>query len=125
MVKLLRVRPKIDTGRSGTGGRGYAVLTPTTFTPMLTEPTPTRRHIWKLNREKGTASLDLPNSRMKRIEVPMVPMLGRLAVAPRGEVAIEGGAPGQWGGNMDSLDAKEGTTVYLPIFHNGAYFYYR
>ena len=25
---------------------------------------------------------------------------------------------------MDSSDAHEGTTVYLPIFHDGAYFYY-
>ena len=124
VVKLLRISPKIDTGRSGTGGRGYAVLTPTTFTPMLTEPTPTRRHIWKINREKRTASLDLPNSQMKRIEVPISPMLGRLAVAPQGDVAIEGGAPGRWGGNMDSSDAREGTTVYLPIFHEGAYFYF-
>lgn len=124
VVKILRIRPKIDTGRSGTGGRGYAVLTPTTFTPMLTEPTPTRRHIWKINREKSTATLDLPNSQMKRIEVAISPMLGRLAVAPSGEQAIEGGAPGRWGGNMDSSDAHEGTTVYLPIFHDGAYFYF-
>jgi len=25
---------------------------------------------------------------------------------------------------MDSSDAHEGTTVFLPIFHDGAYFYY-
>jgi amidase len=51
-------------------------------------------------------------------------MMGRLAVAPSGDQAIQGGAPGNWGGNMDSSDAREGTTVYLPIFHDGAYFYY-
>jgi acetamidase/formamidase len=124
VVKILRLRPKIDTGRSGTGGRGYAVLTPTTSTPMLTDPTPTRRHIWQINREKLTATLDLPMSQMKRIEVQLSMMLGRLAVAPSGDQAIQGGAPGNWGGNMDSSDAHEGTTVYLPIFHEGAYFYY-
>jgi acetamidase/formamidase len=124
VVKILRLRPKIDTGRSGTGGRGYAVLTPTVQTPMLTDPTPTRRHIWRIDRQKLTASLDLPSSRMKRIEVQCSPMLGRLAVAPSGEQAIQGGAPGQWGGNMDSSDAREGTTIYLPIFHDGAYFYF-
>lgn len=123
-VKIVRLRPKIDTGRSGTGGRGYAVLTPTTYTAMLTDPTPTRRHIWQINREKLTATLDLPLSQMKRIEVQMSMMLGRLAVAPSGEQAIQGGAPGNYGGNMDSSDAREGTTVYLPIFHEGAYFYY-
>ena len=123
VVKLLRIRPKIDTGRSGTGGRGYAVLTPTTFTPMLTEPTPTRRHIWKINRANSTASLDLPNSQMKRIEVAISPMLGRLAVAPQGESPSRGRA-GPVGREHGQLGRQEGTTVYLPIFHNGAYFYY-
>jgi amidase len=124
VVRIQRIRLNLDTGRSGTGGRGYAVLTPTTSTPMLTDPTPMRRHIWKIDREKLTASLDLPNSRMKRVEVPLIPMIGRLATAPSGDQAIQGGAPGNYGGNMDSSDAREGTTIYLPIFHEGAYFYY-
>ncbi len=49
-------------------------------------------------------------------------MLGRLAVAPAGEESIGGLWPGNFGGNMDSSDAREGTTVYLPIFHEGALF---
>jgi acetamidase/formamidase len=32
--------------------------------------------------------------------------------------------PGDFGGNMDVPDIKEGATVYLPIFHPGALFYY-
>jgi acetamidase/formamidase len=91
---------------------------------MLTAPTPSSRYIWQINKEAITASVDLPNSKMTRIEVALDPMLGRLAVAPRGDQAIQGGAPGDWGGNMDSPDATEGTTVYLPIFHEGAYFYF-
>ena len=51
-------------------------------------------------------------------------MLGRLAVAPAGEEAFGGLWPGDFGGNMDSPDAREGTTVYLPVFHEGAYFYF-
>lgn len=124
VVRIQRLRLNLDTGRSGTGGRGYAVLTPTTSTPMLTDPTPVRRHIWQINRQNLTAALDLPNSQMKRIEVQLSPMIGRLATAPSGDQAIQGGAPGNYGGNMDSSDAREGTTIYLPIFHEGAYFYY-
>jgi acetamidase/formamidase len=124
VVRIQRIRLNLDTGRSGTGGRGYAVLTPTTSTPMLTDPTPVRRHIWQINRQNLTAALDLPNSQMKRIEVQLTPMIGRLATAPSGDQAIQGGAPGNYGGNMDSSDAREGTTIYLPIFHEGAYFYY-
>jgi amidase len=124
VVKILRLRPRIDTGESSTGGRAYGILTPTNDTPMLTDPVPTRRFIWKIDRARLTVSLDLPKSRMKHIEVAASPMLGRLAVAPPGDQAIVGGAPGNFGGNMDSSDAREGTTIYLPIFHDGAYFYF-
>jgi acetamidase/formamidase len=51
-------------------------------------------------------------------------MLGRVAVAPRGEEAFRGLWPGDFGGNMDAPEVREGTTVYLPIFHDGAYFYF-
>jgi acetamidase/formamidase len=51
-------------------------------------------------------------------------MLGRLAVAPSGAEAFGGLWPGNFGGNMDSSDAREGTTVYLPVFHDGALFYF-
>ncbi|MBI4475358.1 MAG: acetamidase/formamidase family protein [Acidobacteria bacterium] len=123
VVKILRLRPNIDTGRSGTS-TGYAVLTQTDKIPMLHEPVPQRRHIWRINRQNLTATLDLPQSAMKRIEVNLIPMLGRLATAPSGDQAIQGGAPGEFGGNMDSSDAREGVAIHLPIFHNGAYFYY-
>ena len=51
-------------------------------------------------------------------------MLGRVGVAPRGEEAFGGLWPGDFGGNMDAPEVREGTTVYLPIFHDGAYFYF-
>jgi amidase len=51
-------------------------------------------------------------------------MLGRVAVAPSGEEAFGGIWPGDFGGNMDAPEMREGTTVYLPIFHDGAYFYF-
>jgi amidase len=47
-----------------------------------------------------------------------------VAVAPRGEEAFNGIWPGDFGGNMDAPEVREGTTVYLPIFHEGAYFYF-
>ena len=47
-------------------------------------------------------------------------MLGRMAVAPdRGEV-IWNAAPGNFGGNMDTPEIRQGATVYLPVFENGA-----
>lgn len=91
---------------------------------MLNDPIPPRRYIWKLDRQKNTATTDLPDSRMKKIEVDLRPMLGRVAVAPRGEEAFSGLWPGDFGGNMDAAEVREGTTVYLPIFHDGAYLYF-
>lgn len=122
-ITILEIRPNIATGRSGTS-RVYGSLTATETTPMLHDPVPQKIFIWKIDAEKMTAVLDLPGSRMKRIEVRLDPMLGRLATAPPGDQAIPGGVPSNFGGNMDTPLAREGTVVYLPVFHEGAYFYY-
>jgi len=124
VVKILKVRPNLETGRSSTS-KTFGVLTATEgFTPMLHDPVPDKLYIWRIDREKMTATLELPQSKMKRIEVELSPMLGRLATAPPGDRAIPAAVPSDFGGNMDTADAREGTTVYLPIFHEGAYFYF-
>ena len=66
----------------------------------------------------------LPDSRVSSIEIDLKPMLGRVAVAPRGQEAFAGLWPGDFGGNMDAPEVREGTTVYLPVFHEGAYLYF-
>jgi acetamidase/formamidase len=123
VVRILKIRPNIDTGRSGTSST-YGSLTATEMTPMLHDPVPKKLHIWRIDGKRMTATLELPQSRMKRIEVKIKPMLGRLATAPLGDQAIAGGVPSNFGGNMDASDACEETIVYLPIFHEGAYFYF-
>ena len=91
---------------------------------ILNEPIPSKRYLWRLDRQRMVGILDIPNSTSKQIQLPLVPMLGRVAVAPSGEEAFGGMWPGNFGGNMDASDVREGTTVYLPIFHDGAYFYF-
>ena len=44
--------------------------------------------------------------------------------APAGQEAWGGLWPGNFGGNMDTSDIHEGVTVYLPVFHDGGYFYF-
>ena len=61
---------------------------------------------------------------MKQIRVTLNPVLGRFATAPPGDHAIPGSVPYNFGGNMDTSEAREGAVVYLPIFHEGAYFYF-
>ena len=122
-IKIIKIKPNIQTGRSGTSST-YGSLTATNTTPMLHEPVPSKKFIWEIDAERMTAKLDLHESRMKSVEVDLIPMLGRLGTAPPGDQAIPGGVPYDFGGNMDTSDAREGATVYLPIFHEGAYFYF-
>jgi acetamidase/formamidase len=91
---------------------------------MLNDPIPTRRYVWRLDHERMTGTTELPNSRMRTITVDLQPMLGRVAVAPRGDEAFGGLWPGDFGGNMDAPEVRAGTTVYLPVFHDGAYLYF-
>jgi amidase len=124
VVKIIRVRPNRDTAVSAVNPNGISGVAGDNRTRMLNPPLPAKRYVWKLDRARNVGVLDIPDSASKRIEIPLKPMLGRLAVAPRGQEAFGGLWPGDFGGNMDSSDAVEGTTVFLPIFHEGAYFYF-
>ncbi len=53
------------------------------------------------------------------IRVPLRPMVGKVGVAPPGE-PINSHSPGPHGGNMDITDICTGSTVYLPVFVDGA-----
>jgi len=123
VVRILKIRPNAPLGRSGTS-TVYGSIIATVSTPMLNDPVPDKMFLWKIDGDGRTAVLDLPKSRMKQIRVDLSPMLGRLATAPPGEQAIPGGVPSTFGGNMDTSEAREGTTIYLPVYHEGACFYF-
>jgi acetamidase/formamidase len=91
---------------------------------LLNDPIESRRYEWRLDPVEMTGTVALPDSRMREITIDLRPMLGRLAVAPRGEEAFTGLWPGDFGGNMDAVEIREGAIVYLPVFHEGAYFYF-
>jgi acetamidase/formamidase len=124
VVRILRLRPNRDTAVSNLNPSGISAVTWDARTRMLNDPVPSRRFVWKMDVSRMIGALELPNSASKRIELPLRPMLGRVAVAPRGEEAFGGLWPGDFGGNKDASDVAEGATVYLPIFHDGAYFYF-
>ena len=124
VVKILKLRPNRDTAISAVRPNGISAVAADGRTRMLNDPLPARRFVWQLDRARNVGILDLPRSAMKRIEIPLAPMLGRLAVAPAGAEAWGGLWPGDFGGNMDAADITERATVYLPVFHEGAYFYF-
>lgn len=55
-----------------------------------------------------------------RLEFAAQPMLGCMGVAPEGGYSPRSGPTGYWGGNMDYNMVREGATVLLPVFHEGA-----
>ena len=124
VVRILKLQLNRDTAVSAVNPNGISAVAGDSRTRILNDPLPARRYVWQLDRARNVGILELPNSASKRIEVPLRPMLGRLAVAPAGTEVFGGLWPGNFGGNMDSPDAREGTAVYLPIFHDGALFYF-
>ncbi len=123
VVEVIRVRPNHDIAASQIYS-DFGGLATDSRVRLLNDPIPARRYVWSLDHERMTGSTELPDSRMGSIEIDLQPMLGRVAVAPRGEEAFGGLWPGDFGGNLDAPEVREGTTVYLPIFHDGAYFYF-
>jgi acetamidase/formamidase len=58
------------------------------------------------------------------IEIPLAPFMGIMAVAPPPECTpASTKPPGPWGGNMDFRHLVAGSTLYLPVFNDGALFY--
>src|SRR5215510_13617767 len=78
---------------------------------------------WRLDKERGVAMLAKPTDKLKDFTVPLQPMLGCVGVAPGGNQTILAGDLGNYGGNMDYNEIREGTTVYLPVNQAGALLY--
>jgi len=58
------------------------------------------------------------------IELPLAPFMGIMAVAPPPSLApVSTKPPGPWGGNIDFRHLVKGSTLYLPVFNEGAQFY--
>ncbi|NNC64497.1 MAG: amidase [Gammaproteobacteria bacterium] len=67
------------------------------------------------------------------LRIPIAPFMGIMAVAPQAPQVGQPGVtvsgvqssrpPGDYGGNLDIKLLTPGTTLYLPVFHDGALFY--
>ena len=124
LVRVVRLRPNQDVAISNVTPGGISGVAADSRTRLLNDPLPPRRFVWRLDRTRNVGVIDLPNSRVKQLEIPLRPMLGRVATAPAGQEAFGGLWPGDFGGNMDASDVTEGVTVYLPVFHPGGLFYF-
>jgi len=75
---------------------------------------------WKLNGAASVGMLSKPTERLKNFKVTLAPMLGCVGVAPPANQSFRAGWLGPWGGNMDYNGLREGVTVYLPVYQEGA-----
>ncbi|MBM3240811.1 acetamidase [Candidatus Poribacteria bacterium] len=88
---------------------------------FLNEPIPEKLFDWNMDFQRNTATLELPNSKIGKVEIPLRPFIGSIGVAPRyGRVEMSL-TPGEYGGNMDCVETKAGTILYLPVWVRGGY----
>jgi amidase len=116
---------KIDLNREWGWGASipyFGALAPEYKTAMITAPAPDRLFVWKLDKAKKTGTIDLPNSKIGKVEVPLRPFFGTIGTAPAGKECISSLVPGPHGANMDFNEVIEGVTMQFPVFEPGALF---
>jgi amidase len=103
-------------------GRCCTVLAPNVVEPEYVRALPNSEEMseWEIDRKAGTATLVKPETRLGRMTLPIVPMLGCFGVAPARGEAISTATSGRHGGNMDYRGFAQGVTVYFPVLVPGA-----
>jgi acetamidase/formamidase len=100
----------------------FGALAPEYKTMMVSPPMPDHLFIWHLDKSTNTATLDMPNSKVGKVEVPMRPFFGTIGTAPGGKECISSLYPGPYGANMDFNQGVAGVTWQFPVFEPGALF---
>jgi acetamidase/formamidase len=132
-VQILELETRVPWGMNGTSADGgpfrenYPGSRPGD-TPLAI-PDSATRHVIKTGLSNGRQVAFFS----ERIQVPLAPFLGIMAVAPGetrpGDIGVTAdgiqtsGPPGPYGGNLDFKALVAGTSLYLPVFRPGALFY--
>ncbi|MGH6964025.1 MAG: acetamidase/formamidase family protein [Phenylobacterium sp.] len=117
-IRIKSLKPNRDTARMN------AALDPAVLTPgYAPQPGAIRDVFWTLDPASGTARLRSPSDKLKDFRMPLRPMLGVVTVALPGGRAVPNREIGEWGGNLDYPEIREGVTLYLPVFQPGALIY--
>ncbi len=91
---------------------------------LYNEPIPTLYYRWQLDLQRNVGVLEMPGSRLGRAEAPLSPFIGSIGVAPRFGRVETTLTPGEFGGNMDCVETREGTVLYLPVWTKGGYLFF-
>ena len=120
-VRLDKVTVNRDWGWGGALPY-FGALAPEYKTMMVTAQVQDQLFIWRLDRSRNVAVLNMPKSKIGKVEVPIRGFLGTIGTAPYGKECISSLVPGTHGANMDFNEVVEGVTMYFPVFEKGALF---
>jgi amidase len=98
----------------------FGALAPEYKTMMVTPPVEDTLFIWRFDRSRNVAMVDLPKSKIGKVEVPIRPFFGTIGTAPYGKECISSLVPGTHGANMDFNEVIQGVSMYFPVFERGA-----
>ncbi len=117
VVRFEKIEPNRATAYSGSLLAPYAVDPGSIATRTDREG---KRLVWNIDKAKGVAWIESNEITPARLELPLKPMLGCVAVAPARKEAISATTPGPFGGNMDYAGMNAGVRVMLPVSEPGA-----
>jgi amidase len=117
VVTFNRIEPNRTTAYSGSLLAPYAVDPASIAARVDRDP---KRLVWNIDKAKGVAWIESADMKPSRLELPLKPMLGCVAVAPARKEAILATIPGPYGGNMDYAGLNTGVKLMLPVNEPGA-----
>jgi acetamidase/formamidase len=119
-IHLIDVHPARDWAVSTTVPL-FGALTGTKYTATLQAPLPEKTWVYSVDREAGAVVYRALDSDFS-VRLPLEPFHGTVGVAPAANEARNVLVPEAFGGNMDTPEARAGTTIYLGVNVDGALF---
>jgi acetamidase/formamidase len=119
-IHLIDVQPARDWAVSTTVPL-FGALTGTKYTATLQPPLPERTWVYAVDRSAGVVTFQALDSE-HTASLPLEPFLGTVGVAPAAGEARNVLVPEAFGGNMDTPEARAGSTIYLGVSVDGALF---
>jgi acetamidase/formamidase len=119
-IHLIEVQPARDWAVSTTVPL-FGALTGTRHTATLQPPLPERTWVYAVDGPAGEVIYRALDSDFS-VRLPLEPFLGTIGVAPAADEARNVLVPEAFGGNMDTPEARAGTTLYLGVNVDGALF---